>query len=242
MQAEDPKRRGGGGHWLDPLARRLLIATGQIEAPAPAPAPPAAASPQVRQPVPPRDESVERELLALRLKHNPGLRLADAEQVRHAAALGWTLDVNRARAADWLRLPGIRLAEVDRLLRLQAAGVQLADAAELQERLGLDGQRLAAWAPLLVFRSYAGPGEAPLPAPLPVNRASLRLLGEKLALEPALRRRLEAERRRQPFRDLEDLRQRLELPAARAEAWLGRLRFDTGAAGPQLPPSRRPPQ
>lgn len=237
MQAEDPKRTEGRGHWLDPLARRLLIATGQIEAP-PEPARPAPAD----LASPPRDDAVERELLALRLKHRPGLRLADAEQVRHAAALGWSLDVNRACAADWLRLPGIRLEEVDRLLQLQAAGVQLADAGELQARLGLERGRLNAWAPLLVFRSYAGPSEQALPAPLAVNRASLRLLGEKLGLEPPLRRRLEAERRRRPFRDLGDLQQRLELPRARAEAWLGRLRFDTGAAGPELPPARRSPQ
>jgi hypothetical protein len=238
MQAEDPKRTGGRRHWLDPLARRLLIAAGQIAAP-----PPPAAESGGRSAAPPaRDDAVERELLALRLKHRPGLRLADADQVRHAAALGWSLDVNRASAADWLRLPGIRLEEVDRLLLLQAAGVQLADAEELQARLRLERDRLNAWAPLLVFRCYAGPPEQPAPVPLPVNRASLRLLSEKLGLDAPLLRRLEGERRRRPFRDLGDLQRRLELSSARAEAWLGRLRFDADASGPELPPARRPPQ
>ena len=238
MQAEDPKRTERQRHWLDPLARRLLIATGQMAAP---PSPAAGPRPQATA-LPPRDDAVERELLALRLKQRPGLRLADADQVRHAAALGWSLDVNRASAADWLRLPGIRLEEVDRLLQLQAAGVQLADAEELQARLRLERERLETWQPLLVFRFYAGPPEQPPPVPLPVNRASLRLLSEKLGLEPPLLRRLEGERRRRPFRDLGDLQRRLELSAARAEAWLGRLRFEADAGGPELPPARRPPQ
>ena len=91
------------GHWLDPLARRLLLATGQIQAAAPrsaAGAPTAAATEQDR---------IERELLALRLAQQPGLQLRTAEEVRHAAALGWRLDVTRATAAGWRRLPGWQL-------------------------------------------------------------------------------------------------------------------------------------
>ena len=93
-------------HWLDPLARRLLIATGQLPAPTPSPA--LAPQAPIVEPADDHQETVERELLALRLAQNPALRLRDAAEVRRAARLGWGLDVNRASAADWLRLPGCR--------------------------------------------------------------------------------------------------------------------------------------
>ena len=97
------------GHWLDPFARRLLEATGQL------PQRPPAAPQTAPQP----DPQIERELLALRLRQQPEHRLRSADEAHHAAALGWRLDVNRASADDWLRLPGIQPAQVDLLLRLQ---------------------------------------------------------------------------------------------------------------------------
>ena len=108
-------------HWLDPLARQLLRATGQIP-PDQIPAAPADSAAERERERVQRElveqELVEQELLALKLQHNPALRLEDAEAVGRAAALGWRLDVNRATAADWLRLPGIAADQVDLLLRL----------------------------------------------------------------------------------------------------------------------------
>ena len=129
-------------HWLDPLARQVLRATGLI---------PAAA----RQPNPPLAlEEVERELLALKLQQNPGLRLDDATAVQRASALGWRLDVNRATAADWLRLPGMAASQVDLLLRLQASGIQLSCSEDLQRLLELPESLVQTWLPLLEFRWY----------------------------------------------------------------------------------------
>ncbi|MBM5802468.1 MAG: hypothetical protein FJ077_17020, partial [Cyanobacteria bacterium K_DeepCast_35m_m2_023] len=81
----------GQKHWLDPLARRLLIATGQIEGDQPRGAPEAAAS----LPVAPEAMTtpIDRDLLELKLKQQPGRRLADAREVQLAAELGWRLDV-----------------------------------------------------------------------------------------------------------------------------------------------------
>jgi DNA uptake protein ComE-like DNA-binding protein len=45
------------------------------------------------------------------------------------------------------------------------------------------------------------------------------------------------ERQRQPFQDLADLQQRLQLPPALVEQLIGRVRFSQGQAGPQLPRS-----
>jgi len=113
------------GHWLDPLARSLLEASGQLPArPKPAATPANQSARADRQGAPgkgdpgpssnaatanatsvnsasdPEAAAIERELLALKLRHNPGLRLGTAAEVRHAAALGWRLDVNRATAPD----------------------------------------------------------------------------------------------------------------------------------------------
>ena len=235
--------------WLDPLARRLLIATGQLP-----PDPPRAL--QAQGPAPPdrgnqhsgdqntedqsadREEAVETELLALRLAHNPRLRLRDADEVRRAARLGWSLDVNRATAADWLRLPGCRPEQADLLLRLQAGGVQLSGPEDLQRLLELDPRLLQAWLPLLRFHWYGEPAVA-APAPLAVNRAAAAELEARLGLSPERCRRLLRERGRAPFRDLADLQHRLQLPPALVEGWIGRVGFDPPQPGPALPPTRR---
>jgi DNA uptake protein ComE-like DNA-binding protein len=220
------------GHWLDPLARKLLQATGQLpNAPSspPLPAVPAASA----------DERVDQDLLELKLAQQPNRRLQDAQEVRHAAALGWRLDVNRASANDWLRLPGITAAQVDLLLRLQAGGVQLSGIDDLQRLLELSGPQAQGWEPLLLFRWY-GDGAAAPPAKQSVdlNRASAAELQQQLPpLGPERCQRLIRERQRTPFQDLADLQQRLQLPPAVVEELIGRVRFGRGPAGPELPRS-----
>jgi DNA uptake protein ComE-like DNA-binding protein len=222
-------------HWLDPLARRLLQATGQIPAPAARPAAPEPSPPAA--PSAPAD-SVELELLSLKLRQNPGLRLRDAAEVRGAAALGWRLDVNRATRADWLRLPGIQAHHVDLLLRLQAGGVQLSGPDDLQRLLELPAPAVAAWLPLLEFRWYGEPPAAPPEARLDLNQARASEL-ELLGLSPERCQRLLRERSRAPFSDLADLQQRLQLPPDLVEGWIGKVRFGTGPVGPMLPGAPR---
>ena len=225
-------------HWLDPLARQLLRATGQIPAtsrPA-APADAAAERERVQRELA-HKELVEQELLALKLQQNPALKLEDAGAVERAAALGWRLDVNRATAADWLRLPGIAADQVDLLLRLQAGGIQLSGADDLQRVLDLSAALVRGWLPLLEFRWYGEPA-APLQstALVDLNQASSQEMGG-LGLDPARLSRLLRERRRSPFRDLADLQQRLQFPADLVESWIGKVSFSQGPAGPALPPS-----
>ena len=230
------------GHWLDPLARSLLVATGQL--------PPQAPQPGERStettPSAPGDNSqangdandqLERELLELKLRQNPGLRLQTPAEVRHAAALGWRLDVNRATAADWQRLPGISPHQVDLLLRLQRGGVQLSGPDDLQRLLELPADQVAGWQPLLLFRWY-GEGAPATPRPLAVdlNRAAAGELQRQLPqLDDVRRQRLLRERQRGPFRDLADLQERLQLPPPLVEDLIGKVRFGQGPAGPDLP-------
>ncbi|CAK6691650.1 hypothetical protein VB716_11075 [Synechococcus sp. CCY9201] len=261
------------GHWLDPLARRLLEATGQLPAvPEREPnsgggirplgralditadriravaawrTPEQKVSPDHR--LTPGDdkqdlgvqeaeqqEAVERELLALRLAQNPALRLQGADEVRRAAALGWRLDVNRATAADWLRLPGCSPNHVDLLLRLQASGVQLSGPDDLANLLELEAATMAAWVPLLDFRWYSDAPAVPATRPLEINQASAAELQRDLGLSEERCGRLLRERSRLPFQDLADLQLRLQFPPALLEGWIGRVRFSPGPAGPSL--------
>jgi DNA uptake protein ComE-like DNA-binding protein len=243
-------------HWLDPLARSLLEATGQLPRrtpPQPEPGPELAAAAPAEErgglnsaDSSPGDEAaasepdcdrVERELLELKLRQNPGLRLQTSEEVRHAAALGWRLDVNRATAADWCRLPGIAAAQVDLLLRLQRGGVQLSGPDDLQRLLELPADQVAAWQPLLLFRWYGeGAPQAPRPLAVDLNRAAALELQRRLPqLDDVRRQRLLRERQRGPFRDLADLQERLQLPPALVEELIGKVRFGRGPAGPDLP-------
>lgn len=248
-------------HWLDPLARQLLIATGQLPRserthPSPpqesakvvsdaaallrgwwqsgrvvasAPASDAALAPEREQ-----QEAIERDLLALQLAQQPGRRLRSAEEVERAAALGWRLDVNRATAADWLRLPGCSPDQADLLQRLQAGGVQLSGPEDLQRLLQLEPEQLRTWLPLLEFRWYGSPPIAPAAA-VAVNGAPASQLRRLEGLgEPELARLLQ-ERTRRPFRDLADLQHRLALPAAVIESWIGRVSFEPPPPGPRLP-------
>ena len=181
---------------------------------------------------------MERELLALKLQQQPGRPLQSADEVIDAAALGWRLDVNRAAAADWARLPGLGPDQIDLLVRLQAGGVQLSGPEDLQRLLEVPEAVVQSWLPVLVFRWYSeppGPEERPT---LDLNRASAATL-QRWGLSAERCRRLLAERARQPFRDLADLQQRLQLPPALVEDWIGRVRFSAGPAGPQLPPGTR---
>lgn len=240
-------------HWLDPLARRLLIASGQIKPPASgadgsgsggavagAGAAGAACSGGASAAEALHNDSVERDLLALRLAQNPALALRNATEVRHAAALGWSLDVNRATAADWGRLPGCGREQVDLLLRLQKGGVQLSGPEDLRAVLELDAALLASWLPLLSFRWYGEPPAPAGPVPVAVNLASARDLAALPELTAERCARLLRERARGSFRDLADLRDRLGLPPAVVERWIARVSFEPGRPGPDLPLSPPP--
>ena len=222
------------GHWLDPLARSLLESTGQIpRRPKPAPAPEQAVS---------GDEDVERDLLELKLRQDPQRRLHDSSEALRAAALGWRLDVNRATAADWLRLPGITPDQVNLLLRLQRGGVQLSGAEDLGQALDLTADQVAGWLPLLDFRWYSEPPMTGAQgARLDLNLATPRELGG-LGISSERCQRLVRERAREPFRDLADLQERLQLPSDLVERWIGKVRFGAAQAGPALPLSPKKPR
>ena len=212
------------GHWLDPLARRLLQATGHLSRYPVA----AAASGQDGH-----DEAVELELLSLKLHQNPCLALPDEASVQRAAQLGVQLDVNRAPAVQWLRLPGMHWQWVDQLLQLQRQGTHIHDLAELEQRLGAPPALLRFWQPVLVFRSH---GDHPwLPPLIDVNGANGRQLSSLPGLDRGQVALLLRERQRGRFRGLVDLQRRLRLPDSAMAALAGRLHCGHGPVPPDLP-------
>ena len=223
-------------HWLDPLARRLLIATGQMDSPRPLSTGDSSSPEQGAEETQSDTLAVERELMALRLRQNPGLAPRNAQEVALMADLGWRLDVNRATAADWLRLPGCTTDQVDLLLRLRSGGVQLSGPEDLQRLLDLEDDVLLCWGPLLEFRWY-GAEDPPRSDRLDLNHAPMVLLQRRLSAWPRGRlERLIRERRRRPLQDLADLQERLALPPAAVEELIGKVCFGAGPAGPALPP------
>ena len=218
-------------HWLDPLARRLLIATGQIPAAAAREAQETAAADASRQ-----------------AEHEAAVEL-ELGELKRAQAAG-LVDVNRATTSDWRQLPGCTADQADLLVRLQVGGVQLSGPDDLRRLLQLDAPTLEAWLPRLVFHWYGEPAPIPL-APVAINRAGAAELRQRLNLSSERLSRLQQERLQAPFRDLADLQLRLQLPAQVVEAWIGRVSFETpdappparlepaAAPGPSLPPTRR---
>ena len=207
-------------HWLDPLARRLLIASGHLPASAERSWRQSAQDAAARQAA--HEAAVEQELQALKRAQAAGL-----------------VDVNRATASDWRGLPGCTAEQADLLVRLQAQGVQLSGPEDLQQLLQLDPSTLREWLPRLVFHWYGAPAPQPLAA-VAINRAGAAEIQERLALSGERLRRLQRERARGPFRDLADLQQRLQLPATLVETWIGRVSFEPPEPPPQEP--TRPPQ
>ncbi|KKZ15096.1 MAG: hypothetical protein TH68_02275 [Candidatus Synechococcus spongiarum 142] len=212
------------GHWLDPLARRLLQATGHL------PRGQTAATALVPDD---HEDVVELELLSLKLHQNPWLPLLDETNVRRAAQLGVLLDVNCAPASQWRRLPGMHWQWIDQLLQFQRQGVHIHDLAELEQRLGVPPTLLRLWQPVLVFRFH---GDCPcLPPLVDVNGASGNQLSGLPGFDEEQVALLLRERQRGRFRSLVDLQSRLRLPDSVMATLAGQLHCGRGPVPPDLP-------
>lgn len=181
---------------------------------------------------------MELELLSLKLHQNPWLPLPDGASVQRAARLGVQLDVNRAPASQWRRLPGMRWQWIDQLLQLQRQEIHVHTLAELEQRLGVSSTLLKLWQPVLAFRPR---GDRPaLPPLVDVNGAS----GQKLSDLPGLDRgqvaSLLRERQRGPFSSVADLQDRLRLPDSVMAVLAGQLHCGRGPVPPDLPKPHLP--
>tara|TARA_Y100001968_G_C19454366_1_gene771483 strand:+ start:6995 stop:7624 length:630 start_codon:yes stop_codon:yes gene_type:complete len=205
-------------HWLDPFARKLLRVTGNL------PGQGERTSTPLREC---EDKEIETELQKLKSKYSN--KTLDPSLL---------IDVNRATAYEWQRLPGCSRNMIDLLIRLQRGGVQLSSKDDLIKLLNLPKHLAEQWSPHLVFRWY---GNSPKPIEMPlldINCASPKIVSQTLRWPKERVKRLIRERERSPFHHLADLQERLTLPADVIEDLIGSVCFRPKKAGPELPPNQ----
>ncbi len=203
------------GHWLDPLARQILRVTGQVTL-------------QVNKSNTKRSHdlnSIEKELQ--KLKRNNAVR---------PASNTFSIDVNRASASDWKKLPGCSSAMIELLLRLQKAGVQLSGEEDLFQLLELPEDLAREWHPHLIFQWYGAPPEDAKTKSLDLNSTSRTTLQKVLGWREERINSLIRERQRRPFANLADLQERMALSPSIIEKLIGNVCFSSKKAGPILPP------
>ncbi len=204
------------GHWLDPLARQILRATGQLTNQK------KTANHKTRNEL----ISIEKELEALK-----------EQQEASNNSPTFCIDVNRAKASDWKKLPGCTTEMIELLMRLQRGGVQLSSPEDLFKLLEIPNYLAKKWRPYLTFHWYGSPPPIePNPA-LDINTESPAILQKTLNWPRDRINRLLRERQRKPFKDLADLQERLSLPASTIEKLIGEVQFGSKPAGPILPPT-----
>ncbi|MFE4106846.1 ComEA family DNA-binding protein [Almyronema epifaneia] len=158
------------------------------------------------------------------LLQDPFYRFQSVTEVGQAAQLGVRIDVNRATADDWLRLPGVSIHQARLLATLTQSGVQLHSLEELAAVLNTTSTRLKAWEPILQFCFYDQDGADHLQRLNP-NTATVEQLIRLPAVDLYLARRLVEGRRAGAYRNLADLQQRLALPSGLVETLLHYLYF-----------------
>ena len=193
-------------HWLDPLARKLLQATGDLP------------------PDPVKAKQTAKQKAKQKLSAPP------------TPAATWSLDVNRATPEQWQQLPGCSEAMVDVLMRLQRGGVQFTQLDDLVLLLNLPNDLVERWTPHLVFRWHGDAPVLPEQPPLDLNAAAPTLLEQTLNWPKPRLQRLIQERRLKPFEHLADLQERVCLPPDAVEQLIGRVSFGARPSGPSLPP------
>ncbi len=202
-------------HWLDPLARQVLRATGQLPLNKKHPNPTSIS----------RKDAIENELEQIRQKQAKSLELL-------------CIDVNRATASQWRQLPGCTESMIHLLMRLQKGGVQLSGHEDLSKLLELPEKILKDWEPHLIFHWYGNLPEDKESYLIDMNNANPKSLLSILNWTEERFDRLLRERERRPFENLADLQERLVLPPSSIEKLIGVVYFGSKAKGPSLPPNK----
>ncbi|MGF1519356.1 MAG: helix-hairpin-helix domain-containing protein [Nodosilinea sp.] len=162
--------------------------------------------------------------LASRLSQDPAHRLRSYQEVRQAAQLGFSIDVNRATVDDWLRLPGLSIRQAQGLVRLRQAGVQFHCLDDVAAALGVAPDSLRPLTPVLSF-CYYEEHSGTLPS-VSLNQATAQQLCGLPGVPSGLAQAIVQERsRRGPYQDLADLQRRLGLTPDLVQTLMYYLRF-----------------
>ncbi len=202
-------------HWLDPIARQLLRATGQLPL-----------QKRYIDHTQGKSSEIDHQLNALKQKAS-----------KNKLDISTKVDVNRATASDWRQLPGCTDDMVELLLRLQQGGVQLSNCEDLFQLLELPRNLAKQWTPCLIFRWYGDSPPLERSPLIDINYTDINTLKRKLNWSHKRLNNLMKERQKRPFKNLADLQERLILPPVVIENLIGVVRFGQKSVGPLLPPS-----
>lgn len=146
--------------------------------------------------------------------NDPYYRFQTIEEVKLAAQMGISIDVNQAGVDDWLRLPGISIHQARSLVSLAQSGLQYHCLEDIAAALSLPIQRLKPLEPILQFCYYDASSHIQKP-PASLNLASVEQLTQVPQIDLYLARAIVQQRSLGgPYRSMADFQQRLQLPAA----------------------------
>ncbi len=158
-----------------------------------------------------------------KLLNDPYYRLQSTAEIAIAADLGITIDVNKAKVDDWLRLPGLSIHQARSLVQLCEAGVQFCCVEDIAAALGISVQHLQPLAPILKFCYY---DEILTITSCSPNTATIEQLAALPAVDLALAQAVVQNRELQgAYRNLVDFQRRLSLPGALISKLMYYLQF-----------------
>lgn len=147
-----------------------------------------------------------------KLLNDPYYRMQTNAEIAIAADLGITIDVNRAKVDDWLRLPGLSIHQARNLVQLCQAGVQFCCIEDIAAALSISVQHLQPLVPVLKFCYYDEISTVKVISP---NIATIEQLAEIPAIDLALAQFIVQNRHLQgTYRNLVDFQRRLSLPGS----------------------------
>ena len=158
-----------------------------------------------------------------KLLNDPYYRLQSTAEIAIAADLGITIDVNKAKVDDWLRLPGLSIHQARSLVQLCEVGVQFCCVEDIAAALGISVQHLQPLAPILKFCYY---DEILTIAPCSPNTATVEQLAALPAVDLVLAQAVVQNREVQgAYRNLVDFQRRLSLPGVLISKLMYYLQF-----------------
>lgn len=161
----------------------------------------------------------------VQMLQDPYYRFQSIAEVQEAAALGVTIDANRATVDDWLRLPGLSIHQAKLLHGLIQAGVQFHCLEDLAAALSVPVAHLKPLALILRFYYYDPDGVETIQT-LNANQATIAQLTKIPGVDLFLARAMVEQRSAHgPYRNLVDLQRRLNLPATLTAELMHYLHF-----------------
>lgn len=165
-----------------------------------------------------------RDGLRYRLQQNPALRFESLTEIQMAAALGVSIDANRAGIEDWLRLPGLSIHQARLLHQLSQSGIQFHCTEDIAAALSISHTQVAGWDCLLQFCFY-DPEALEGAIALDLNQAPPESLLKLPGITASLVQGIVTQRQQHPFSNWIDVKTRLQLPAEQIESLMHYLKI-----------------